>query len=134
MSKESLKLMPSQAGCSIVFVASVCGLQRYPVQAAYSASKNGAIRLVRCAARDVGPRGIHVNCVAPGIVVIPLARGGLRKISMHSFCAQLPIPRPGDAPEIARVIQSLLGQDSGFVTENLYAETIAPSVESTPHR
>lgn len=118
--KESIRLMPNDVGCFIVVVASVCGLQGYATQAAYCASKHGAISLLRCAAKDVGPRGIRVNCVAPGIVDTPLSRGGPGHEFAQEFSLQMPIARVADASEIARVICFLLGKESSFVTGSVH--------------
>ncbi|KAM0714531.1 hypothetical protein Q7P37_009827 [Cladosporium fusiforme] len=118
--KESIKLMPNNAGCSIVVVASVCGLRGYATQAAYCASKHGAIGLTRCAAIDVGPRGIRVNCVAPGMVETPLSRDGPGHQFAQEFSSQMPIARVADASEIASVICFLLGKESSFVTGSVY--------------
>lgn len=118
--RESLKLMPNNAGCSIVAVASICGLQGYAEQAAYSASKHGVVGLVRCAAKELGTRGIRVNCVAPGVVDTPLARAGPGEEFLRGFCSRLPISRPAESSEIAQVIAFLLGSDSSFVTGSVY--------------
>jgi NAD(P)-dependent dehydrogenase (short-subunit alcohol dehydrogenase family) len=56
-----------KAGGSIVNAASILGLQGAPGVAAYSASKHGVVGLTRSAAKDVGKRGVRVNCIAPGV-------------------------------------------------------------------
>ena len=112
--------MEDGAGCSIVMVSSVCGLRGVAAQAAYSASKAEVFGLVRSAAIDLGRRRIRVNCVAPGMVDTPLARNGVGEGFMHSFCSHLPIDRPADASELAKVIQFLLGSSSSFVTGSVY--------------
>lgn len=118
--RESTKLMQDDAGCSIVVVASVCGLQGYTAQAAYCASKHGVIGLARCAAKDMGPRGIRVNCIAPGIVDTPLARDGPGHEFAQAFSSQMPIARLADSSEIANVIGFLLGKEASFVTGSVY--------------
>jgi NAD(P)-dependent dehydrogenase (short-subunit alcohol dehydrogenase family) len=54
-----------QSGASIVNAASILSLQGSPTASAYSASKHGVVGLTRSAAKDVGPKGIRVNCIAP---------------------------------------------------------------------
>lgn len=61
--KSQLKVISD--GGSIVNAASIAGLQGRPNNAAYSASKHGVIGLTRSAAKEVGNRGIRVNCIAP---------------------------------------------------------------------
>lgn len=121
--KESIKLMPDNAGCSIVVVTSVCGLHGMQTMAAYCASKHGLTGLVRTAAKELGPRGIRVNCVAPGAVDTPahqVANGGPGPDLMINFAAQMPVARPAESVEIARVIAFLLGEESSFVTGSVY--------------
>lgn len=118
--RESLKLMPSNAGCSIVIVASICGLTGFATQAAYCASKHGVIGLARCAAKDLGDRGIRVNCVAPGAVKTPMVMEGPGVEFLDGFASQTPVGRPGNPAEIARLIAFLLGEESSFVTGSVY--------------
>lgn len=70
--KESSKLVKPDAGSSIVVVASVAGQSGIPGQSAYCASKHGAIGLMRSTAKELGPRGIRVNAIAPGVIHTPM--------------------------------------------------------------
>ena len=64
--RAAARQMLKARGGTIVNVASTAGLHGAPGQAAYSASKGGVIALTRTLARELGPRGIRVNAVAPG--------------------------------------------------------------------
>jgi NAD(P)-dependent dehydrogenase (short-subunit alcohol dehydrogenase family) len=122
--RESIKVMPDNAGCSIVAVASVAGLQGMPTMAAYCASKHGVIGLARSLAKEMAPRGIRVNCVAPGAVDTPglldVANGVSPRELVMSFASTIPMARAADAVEIARVIAFLLGEESSLVTGSVY--------------
>jgi NAD(P)-dependent dehydrogenase (short-subunit alcohol dehydrogenase family) len=64
-------------GGSMVFVASASGISAAPDHAAYGAAKAGVMSLVRSAAVELGPHGIRVNAVAPGVVWTPRVSGYL---------------------------------------------------------
>jgi NAD(P)-dependent dehydrogenase (short-subunit alcohol dehydrogenase family) len=122
--RESIKLMSDNAGCSIVAVSSVAGLQGMPAMAAYCASKHGVIGLARSLAKEMAPRGIRVNCVAPGAVDTPglldAANGRSARELVMSFASTIPMARAADAVEVAKVIAFLLGDESSFVTGSVY--------------
>ena len=122
--RESINHMLDSAGCSIVAVSSVAGLQGMPAMAAYCASKHGVIGLARSLAKEMAPRGIRVNCVAPGAVDTPglldAANGRSARELVMSFASTIPMARAADAVEVAKVIAFLLGDESSFVTGSVY--------------
>jgi NAD(P)-dependent dehydrogenase (short-subunit alcohol dehydrogenase family) len=121
--RESSKLMSNDAGCSMVIVSSGAGLLGVPGFSAYSASKHGVIGLARCLAKELGPRGIRVNCVAPGAIDTPMqheVNGGAGTEVVNAFVKTLPMGRQGEAGEVAKLIAFLLGDDSSYVTGSVY--------------
>ncbi|KAM0714707.1 hypothetical protein Q7P37_009762 [Cladosporium fusiforme] len=114
--RESARLMENHSNCSIVMVSSVCGLMGFPGNAAYGASKYGVIGLTKCAAIDLGSRGIRVNCIAPGMVDTPLARSGPGLELAKAFSLQTPIRRIAEPSEIASMMAVFLGEESKFTT------------------
>jgi meso-butanediol dehydrogenase/(S,S)-butanediol dehydrogenase/diacetyl reductase len=121
--RESSKLMSNDAGCSMVIVSSGAGLLGVPGFSAYSASKHGVIGLARCLAKELGPRGIRVNCVAPGAIDTPMqheVNGGAGTEVVNGFVKTLPMGRQGEAGEVAKLIAFLLGDDSSYVTGSVY--------------
>ena len=82
--RAALPLMPS--GGRIIFTSSVHGQGIAPPgMCAYAASKGGLEAMLRSLARELGPRGINVNAVAPGMVATELTLGAIRKL----FAAQI---------------------------------------------
>ncbi|MFH1058944.1 MAG: SDR family NAD(P)-dependent oxidoreductase [Pseudomonadota bacterium] len=106
--------MRAQGGGAIVNLSSV---SRYGAagQLNYSASKAGVIGLTRAAAKELGGRGVRVNCVAPGFIETEmLATVPAAKLEMFKNFA-VPMGRLGQPEEIASVILFLASDDASFV-------------------
>jgi NAD(P)-dependent dehydrogenase (short-subunit alcohol dehydrogenase family) len=88
--------------------------------ASYSAGKAAVDQLVRVAANELGPFGIRVNAVRPGLTRTPTTRGAFAHPPMlEAFLASQPIARPGEADDIAQAVRYLLGPESAWVTGQL---------------
>ena len=72
--REAGRWMAERGGGSIVAFASIRAVQVEPGQSVYSATKAGIVQLCRTLAAELGPRGVRVNAVAPGVVDTPLTR------------------------------------------------------------
>ena len=121
--KEELKVMKPNSGCAIVNAASIAGQIGLPGAAAYCASKHGVIGLTRAAAKDVAPKGIRINAVAPGYVDTPMyrdAEGRIGKERLDAAVQMTPMQRAAEPEEVARVIGFLLSEESSFVTGSVY--------------
>ncbi len=99
---------------AIVNLASATGLSARSGAAAYSASKAGIIMLTRTLAMELGPHGIRVNAVAPGMIGLP--HKPVRPIYDSAYLAMTPLGRLGTPPEVASVVRFLLSEDAAFVT------------------
>ncbi len=99
----------------IVNVSSVVGLIGNAGQANYAASKAGIIGFTKSVAREVAPRGITVNAVAPGYVETELT-SGLPDEVKDQIRAQTPSGRIGEPEEIAEVVAFLAGEGASYVT------------------
>lgn len=107
-----------ERGGRICTVASVAGLLGGGLSgtAAYAASKGAVLALSRNAARALAPRGIRVNCVAPGPVMTPMiARQFEDSAHRQRIEGMVPLGRSGEAREIAEGIAWLLSPRSSFV-------------------
>ena len=102
---------------SIVLMSSGAGRFPHPHLWAYGVSKAGICFLTETAAEELGPLGIRVNAVAPGIIDDELmgfitAGGPL----LDDYLAQMPLRRVGTVEEVAAAVRYLIGPESSFVT------------------
>lgn len=119
VSREAAKRMPD--GGSIVNLASVAGLAGGANISAYSASKAAVIALTRAFAKELGPRGVRVNAIAPGIIdtpgvqdqLGPLRAGG---VDIKQRIAANPLGIAGQPDHVARVALFLTSGLAEFVT------------------
>lgn len=110
----SRKLLRKKRG-SIVTMSSVVGLHGNLGQTNYAASKGGVIALTKALAKELGSRGIRVNCVAPGYITTELTdvlSDDIRGILLQ----QTPLGRLGEPEDIASTVRFLLSDEASFVT------------------
>jgi len=100
---------------AVVLVSSVTGTTGVAGQAIYAASKAAVAGLARSAAKELGPRGIRVNAVAPGFIATDML-GTLDDLGRQKRIADTALGRLGDADEVADVIAFLLSEPARFVT------------------
>lgn len=98
---------------SIVNVSSMWGQVGASCEAAYSAAKAGVIGLTKALAKEEGPSGIRVNCLAPGVIDTPM-NGGLSPQDLAALREETPLERIGAPEEAAQAIAFLL--ENTFVT------------------
>ncbi len=99
---------------AIVNVSSMWGICGASCEVAYSASKAGIIGFTKALAKEVGPSGIIVNCVAPGAVDTDM-NSGLDTEAIAELCRETPLGRMGKPEEIAKAIV-YLSETDGFLT------------------
>jgi 2-hydroxycyclohexanecarboxyl-CoA dehydrogenase len=86
----------------------------------YSASKAAIIGFTRALARELGPHGITVNCVAPGPIDTDIMGGTLSEERKAQLGAANMIGRVGTVDEVAALMAFLLGEDAGHITAATY--------------
>ncbi len=115
IARLSLPDMISRKSGSIVFVSSMWGQVGASCEAAYSAAKAGLIGLTKALAKEVGPSGIRVNCVAPGLIDTDM-NAHLTPEDLAALADETPLGRIGRPEEVATAIAFLAGEDAAFIT------------------
>src|SRR5436190_11742645 len=103
-------------GGAMVFVASVSGITSAPRHAAYGAAKAGLMSLVRTGAVELGPYGIRVNAVAPGVVWTPRVSAFLGDEGLRRNIDNTPLGRVAQPADIAAAILFLSSDLAGYIT------------------
>ena len=107
--------MMKQRHGRIVNITSVVGAMGNPGQANYAAAKAGLAGMTRSLARELGSRGITVNCVAPGFIETDMT-AQLGKEQQDALLRQIPLGRFGRPVDVARLVVFLASEDAGYVT------------------
>jgi NAD(P)-dependent dehydrogenase (short-subunit alcohol dehydrogenase family) len=81
----------------------------------YGAAKAGVIALTKTAARELGPKGITVNVIAPGFIGTETLRGILAPATMEKLQQQIPLGRIGEPAEVGRVVAFLASEAASYV-------------------
>ena len=115
LSKAVLRgMMKARAG-RIINIGSVVGASGNPGQVNYAAAKAGMAGLTRSLAREMGSRGITVNCVAPGYIDTDMTRA-LPEAQRAALLAQIPLGRLGAPEDIAAAVVFLASPEGGYIT------------------
>ena len=115
LSREAAKVMVSQKSGRIINVGSVWGRMGASCEVHYSASKAGLRGLTQALAKELGPSGITVNCVEPGVIDTDM-NSMLDENAMKELAEATPLCRIGKAEEVASVIGFLASDEASFVT------------------
>ena len=115
MSRAVIRPMMKQRYGRIVNITSVVGASGNAGQANYAAAKAGVAGMTRSLARELGSRGITVNCVAPGFIATDMT-DGLREAQKTALLAQIPLGRLGSVGEIAHAVAFLASKEAGYIT------------------
>ena len=107
-------MMKARAG-RIISITSVVGSSGNPGQANYAAAKAGVAGLTRALAREIGSRGITVNCVAPGFIDTDMTKG-LPDAARDVMLARIPLARLGTPEDVAHAVAYLAGPGASYVT------------------
>ena len=115
----SRDLLPhlTQPGAAVVNIASIFGIAGYPGTTAYAVAKAGVAQFTRQWASEVGPVGIRVNAVAPGLIETAMTEANRGKPGFtRNMVEPTPLRRAGLPEEVAAVVAFLASADASFVT------------------
>ena len=107
--------LKKQSGC-IITVSSMWGRVGASCEAAYSATKGAVIALTKALAKELGPSGIRVNCVAPGVIQTDMCAAVDPEI-MKEMAEDTPVGRNGRPQDVAKAMEYLVSAD--FITGHI---------------
>ena len=118
--KAVLPYMINQKKGKIINISSIWGICGASCEVAYSASKSGVIGFSKALAKEVGPSGVNVNCIAPGIIDTDM-NNNLTEQDKKDFVEELPISRIGNAKDIADTAFFLCSESADYITGQVLA-------------
>ena len=114
-SRAVTRPMMKQRYGRIINITSVVGASGNAGQVNYAAAKAGVAGMTRSLARELGSRGITVNCVAPGFIETDMTKD-LTDAQTRALMAQIPLGRLGQASDIAHAVAFLASPNAGYIT------------------
>ena len=116
--RHALPLMSAAGSGVIVNVASVAGLNAFPMHAAYSASKHAVVGLTRTVALEAARVGVRVNAVCPGFTDTPMVAEGVEQMgqTINDLMRRIPARRLATPAEVAAAIVYLCSDAAAYVT------------------
>src|SRR5215510_416803 len=115
LSRAVLRGMMKARSGRIINITSVVGSSGNPGQVNYAAAKAGIAGMTRALAREIGSRGITVNCVAPGFIDTDMTRA-LSDAQREALLGQIPLGRLGLAEDVAAAVRFLASPGASYIT------------------
>ncbi|MCW5221807.1 3-oxoacyl-ACP reductase FabG [Verminephrobacter aporrectodeae subsp. tuberculatae] len=115
VSRAAMRPMMKQRFGRIISITSVVGASGNPGQANYAAAKAGVAGMTRALARELGSRGITVNCVAPGFIETDMT-ASLPEEQQKALRARIALGHLGQPADIAHAVVYLASREAGYVT------------------
>lgn len=112
------KMMIHQKSGSIINLSSIVGITGNPGQLVYSATKGAIISLTKTAAKELGPKGIRVNAIAPGMIDTDMMRS-VGEAHLQRHIDHIPMGRLGRPEEIADACVYLASERASYVTGHI---------------
>ena len=114
-SKAAIPTMVRQHKGYVVNVSSMWGVTGASCEVVYSAAKAGLIGFTKALAKELGPSGITVNCVAPGVIATEM-NSSLDKGTLAELCDETPLGRIGTVSDVAEAVLFLASDKASFIT------------------
>lgn len=119
LTRRLLPAMISRKSGVVINISSVFGEHGGSCEVDYSAAKAGIIGFTKALAREVGPSGIRVNCVCPGIIDTDM-NDDLTFADIESLCDEIPLGRMGEAYEVAECVAFLASDKASYITGSVF--------------
>lgn len=100
---------------SIINISSMWGEVGASCEVVYSASKAGLIGFTKALAKEVGPSGIRVNCISPGVIDTDM-NSELSEAEMNELINEIPLKRIGTPDDIAKAVKFLISDNASYIT------------------
>lgn len=113
--RQTVPAMISRGRGCIINISSVWGIYGASCEVAYSAAKSGIIGLTQALAKELGPSGIRVNCIAPGYIETEM-NGGFDESAVADVIDRTPLGRTGTPEDIASAAAFLASDKASFIT------------------
>lgn len=117
LSRAVVKSMMKARAGRIINIASVVGFMGNPGQTNYVAAKAGMVGFTKALAREIGSRGITVNCVAPGFIETDMTKS-LSAEQVSKLVESVPLGRLGQVDDIAHAVCYLASPHASYITGN----------------
>lgn len=119
LARRILPSMISRKSGVIINISSVFGESGGSCEVDYSAAKAGIIGFTKALAKEVGPAGIRVNCVCPGIIDTDM-NDDLTFEDVDALCDEIPLGRMGEASEVAECVAFLASDRAKYITGSVF--------------
>ena len=113
--RHAIPHMVRQKSGNIINVSSIWGICGASCETAYSAAKAAVIGFTKALAKELGPSGINVNCVAPGVIMTEMLNS-LSSEALEMLREETPLGRLGKPEDVAELVAFLASEKAGFIT------------------
>ncbi len=120
LARAVLPAMIRKKAGRVIQISSMWGISGGSCEVAYSAAKAALIGFTKALAKEVGPSGITVNCVAPGVIDTPM-NAHLGANDLAALAEETPLCRIGTPADVANAVAFFAGEQSAFVTGQVLA-------------
>ncbi|MDD4873810.1 MAG: 3-oxoacyl-[acyl-carrier-protein] reductase [Dehalococcoidales bacterium] len=118
--RAAVKYMLKQRWGRIISISSIVGLAGNPGQANYASAKAGIIGFTRAIAREVAPRGITANAIAPGFIDTDMTQR-LKEEQKQELMARIPLGYLGSPKDVANAVTFLASDEAAYITGQVLA-------------